>query len=253
MEKLDGRVALVTGGSRGIGAATATAFAAAGARVVVLYAGDRDVAETTVAGLPGVGHRAVQADVSDSAAVAAAAESVRATEGALHFLVNNAGWTTVIPHGQLYDLTDEIFEHVFQVNTFGVFRVTRALAPLMRESVERDGVLGCVVNISSNAAVSGMGSNIAYCASKAAVDSLTKTLARVLAPNIRVIGIAPGLTLTDMAAKFGEEEKQRRAQLMAVKRLAQPSEIASAVLAAASSLTFSTGTTVLCDGGRHLA
>ncbi len=253
METLDGRVALVTGGSRGIGAATAVAFAQGGARVVILYAGDAPVAEATVAGLPGSGHRAVQADVSNSTALAAAAESVRATEGALHFLVNNAGWTTVIPHAQLDDLTDEILEHVFQVNTFGVFRVTRALAPLLRESVERDGVLGCVVNISSNAATSGMGSNIAYCAANAAVNIFTQRLPRVLAPQIRVLAVAPGLTLTEMAAKFGEEEKQRRAQLMAVKRLAQPQEIATAVLAAATSLTFSTGTTILCDGGRHLA
>ena len=121
MGVLDGRVALVTGGSKGLGAATARLFAAEGARVVVTFANNAEAAEQLIASLPGTGHRASQTPAQDTRAIEDLAATIGATEGRLDILVNNAGSTRVIPHADLRALDDEFFDFVLAVNLRGPF------------------------------------------------------------------------------------------------------------------------------------
>ncbi len=248
MTSLEGRIALVTGGSRGIGAATARAFADRGARVLVIHRSSGADADAVLAGLPGDGHRTIQCDVSLTADLIRLREDIEGNEGRLSYLVNNAGWTTVVPHADLDGLTDDIIERNFQVNTIGLLKTCRELAPVLRA----DAPGGAIVNVSSVAARIGMGSSIAYCASKLAVESITQTLARVFAPNIRVMAVAPGLTRTAMAANWTEDEIAKRVQSNAMKRMAEPEEIAATIVHTAADLTYSTGSSVLAEGGRLL-
>lgn len=147
MSQLAGHVVLVTGGSRGIGAATARAFAEAGARVVITHRDSADEAEEVLASLPGKGHRVIRASAADTEAIEAAAASVAETEGRLDVLVNNAARTKVIPHGNMEMLTDDLFDAIMQTNVRGTFATVRAFRSLLASG---DG--GLVVNISSLAA-----------------------------------------------------------------------------------------------------
>jgi len=162
MGMLDGRVALVTGGSKGLGAATARLFAWAGARVVVTFANDPEAAEGLMASLPGTGHRASHTPVQDTAAIESLADGIGATEGRLDILVNNAGSTRVIPHADLRALDDDFFDFVLAVNLRGPFATVRACRPMLEA-----GGQGLVVNVGSVSGVRGGGSNIAYAAAKA--------------------------------------------------------------------------------------
>ena len=244
---LDGKVALVTGGSRGIGAATAQALAGAGARVVLTHRNSAADAEAVAASLPGKGHRAVQASVTESASLDALAKSIADSEGRLDVLVNNAGWSRVIPHADLAALDDETFDFIMQTNVRGSFACVRACKELL---LAGDG--GVVVNLSSVAATIHFGSNIAYCASKAAIDSLTMTLARALAPRVRVVAVAPGVV--DTAFTRAWDPKVREAQIAAtpLKRFATPDEVGRAILAAIVDFPHTTGAIFPIDGGRPL-
>jgi len=243
MAELDGKVALVTGGSKGIGAATAQVLAAAGARLIITHRDSAAEAEQVLAGLPGTGHRAMRASVDDTAAVNAMAQSVREIEGRLDILVNNAGRTKPIPHADLDALDDEFFDMMMATNVRGVFACIRACRDLLQAS------RGLVVNISSVAGLRAKGSNVGYCASKAAVNNMTVSLARALAPEIRVNAIAPGLIETPMAKMWSPEQKVAMVQNAALKRVGQPEEIGRTVLALATHLTFTTGDIIVCDGG----
>ncbi|MDX1648108.1 MAG: SDR family oxidoreductase, partial [Longimicrobiales bacterium] len=192
-EPLNGRVALVTGGSRGIGAATAGALAEAGALVVVTHRDSEEGARAVVNGLSGGGHRYVRASAVDTPALEALARSLSETEGRLDVLVNNAATTRVIPHADLDALEDDFFDHIMRTNVRGPFATIRAVRRLL--DADPGGV---IVNISSLAAREANGSNIAYCASKAALDNMTRSLARALAPRIRVLSVAPGLVDTEL-------------------------------------------------------
>ncbi len=193
MGMLDGRVALVTGGSKGLGAATARLFAEAGARVVATFGSDAEAADQLIASLPGTGHRASRAPAQDTRAIESLAAAIGTTEGRLDILVNNAGSTRVIPHGDLRALDDDFFDFVLAVNLRGAFATVRAVQPLLKASGR-----GLVVNVGSVAGVRGGGSNIAYAAAKAGVHAMTMSLARALAPEIRVVAIAPSLMETPM-------------------------------------------------------
>lgn len=247
MTDLDGRVALVTGGSRGIGAATAHVFAGAGARVVITHRDSAEDAEAVCASMPGTGHRVIRASASDTQAIEAAAESVAEVEGRLDVLVNNAARTKVIPHGDMEALTDDLFDAILQTNVRGTFATVRAFRTLLAEG---DG--GLVVNISSLAARMAGGSNVAYCASKAAMDNMTLSLARALAPQIRVLSVAPGLVDTQFTAQWDPEVKKRYLERTALGRLPTPEDIGRAVLAASTHLTCTTGAIIPVDGGRPL-
>ncbi|MEQ1855632.1 MAG: SDR family oxidoreductase [Longimicrobiales bacterium] len=247
MSRLDGAVALITGGSRGIGAATARAFASAGARVIITHRDSAPAAEEVVHSLAGTGHRVIHAPAADTKAIEAAAASVAAAEGRLDVLVNNAALTKVIPHTDMEALDDALFDAILSTNVRGVFATVRAFRKLLAE-----GSGGLVVNISSLAAKSAGGSNLAYCASKAAVDNLTVGLARALAPKIRVLSVAPGLVDTQFTSAWDPKVRQRYLDRSPLGRLPTPDDVALAVLAAATHLPSTTGAIIPVDGGRPL-
>lgn len=247
---LNGRVAVVTGGAGSIGAAICHRLAASGVTVVVGYNSSKEAAERLVGELPpaGLPHFSFPAVVTDSAALGRLAREVEERLGRCDILVNCAGTTRFVPHNDLDGLDDELFDQIFATNVRGPFASTRALSALLKRSDD-----GLVVNISSIAAVTAMGSNVAYCASKAAVDNMTRSLARALAPAIRVVSVSPGLADTAFISKLDGAWRDDQAARTPLKRLAEPDEVAEAVLAVASHLTFTTGAVIPVDGGRPLS
>lgn len=194
------RVAIVTGGGTGIGAAVARRLASQGVRCVINYASSRADAEALAAEVAN-GSIAVRGDVADDAGCRMLADAAQAVFGRIDFLVNNAGKTKFANHEDLDALSGEDFLDLYRLNVVGAFQMIRACRPLL----EASGA-GAVVNISSVAGEFGMGSSLAYACSKGALTTMTKSLARVLAPRIRVNAIAPGYVGTGWFEKrLGEE------------------------------------------------
>lgn len=244
---LTGQVALVTGGGGGIGSAICRNLAAAGAAVAITYLQDRTRAEALAAELPGEGHLVARAPVEDSAALAALAQRIAAGPGRLDLLVNNAGITKPVPHDDLDALDDALIDDIFRVNVRGAIGTVRAMRSLLAA-----GEGGLVVNISSVAGRTALGSNIAYCASKAALDNVTKSLARALAPQVRVVSVSPGWVEGEYAARMPPALIQEQRDKTPLGRIAGADDVAAAVLAAATQLRFTTGAVIAVDGGRPL-
>jgi 3-oxoacyl-[acyl-carrier protein] reductase len=244
-------VGIVTGGAGGIGKSICGALAREGMRVVVGYNRSAVGARELVDSLPGQGHAALSAPVTDSGALKSLASTIAARYGRCDVLVNCAGTTRFVPHGELDSLDDELIDLILATNVRGPFAVVRALRPLLERSTQQGGAV--VVNISSLAAVTGMGSNVMYCASKAAVDNMTKSLARALAPRIRVVSVSPGLVETDFIKSMDQRWRDEQLERTPLKRLASPNEVAAAVVAVVKNLTFTTGSIVAIDGGRPLS
>jgi 3-oxoacyl-[acyl-carrier protein] reductase len=242
-----GKVAVVTGGSGGIGGAAAGLFAAAGARVVLGYRGNRAGAEAVLAGLAGSGHVAAQVDITDTPSIVALCDRVAAEMGRADILVNSAGTTTPVPHPDLDGLTDEIIDAVFASNWRGVFATIRAFAPLLKASGE-----GVVLNVSSIAAFKGFGSSIAYCGAKAGLDAMTHTLALALAPQVRVLSISPGVVDTGFVPGRTKEQIAKAGAATPLGKVTAPEDVAEAIFAAAVHLRHSTGTRIVVDAGRSL-
>jgi 3-oxoacyl-[acyl-carrier protein] reductase len=244
---LQGKVAVILGGTGGIGAATARRLAEAGARVVVV--GQRDVtkAQRAADALPGAGHSAALASIAESASLIALAEQVRARYGRADILVNASGFTRAVKHGDLDALTDELIDEIMKVNWRGQFAAIRAFRALLDESGD-----GLVVNVSSIAASTGVGSNIAYCAAKAGLDVMTASLGRALAPRIRVLNVSPGVVDTAFVPGRGSDFNDKAASTTPLGRIGSPEDVAAAIEACATHLTFSTGVTIVVDGGRRL-
>lgn len=238
---------MVTGGSSGIGAACARELAGQGARVVVGYHRGADRAADVVAGLPGDGHIAARVQIADSASVRAAADTVAERFGRCDVLVNSAGVTVAVPAADLDALDDATFDTILSTNVRGTFAVIRAFAPLLRASGD-----GVVVNVSSISAFTGKGSSIAYCASKAAMDTMTVSLARVLAPQVRVVSVSPAAVATEFVPGRDHAAIEAQAASTPLRTVAYPEDVAQAVLAAACQLRLTTGTVLVVDGGRHL-
>jgi 3-oxoacyl-[acyl-carrier protein] reductase len=243
-------VALVTGAAGGLGEAIVRALAAAGFTLGLGYHRSASAAERLRQDRPGADHFALAAPVTDSAALTAMAAAIEARCGRCDVLVNCAGTTRFVAHADLEGLDDALFDSIFAVNVRGAFAAVRALRSLLERSELPGG--GVVVNISSIASVIAMGSNVAYCASKAALDNMTRSLARALAPRIRVLAVAPGLVDTDFVKSLDQAWRDEQAARTPLRRLAQPQEIAAAVVAAVTQLTFTTGSIIAVDGGRPL-
>ena len=220
--------------------------------MVVGYLNSQGPAQTLAAELPLMAnqppHSALHAPVTDSAALASLAREIEARYGRCDIVVNCAGTTRFVPHAALDELDDALIDDILATNVRGLFAVVRAMRALLERS---DAAL--VVNLSSIAAVTAMGSNVVYCASKAALDNMTRSLARALAPRIRVLAVSPGLADTDFVKSMDAGWRDEQAVRTPLKRLAQPSEVGSAVLACATHLTFTTGAVIPIDGGRPLA
>jgi 3-oxoacyl-[acyl-carrier protein] reductase len=245
------RVAVITGGAGGIGTAICRALAREGMQVVVGYNKSVDAARALVESLPGEGHAALFAPVTDAAALSVFASTVGARYALCDVLINCAGTTRFVPHDDLNALDDTLIESILSTNVRGPFATIRALRPLLDKSKQPGGAV--VINISSIAAVTAMGSNVMYCASKAAVDNMTKSLARALAPKIRVVSISPGVVDNDFIRSMDQRWLDEQIARTPLKRLAMPGEVASAVIAAVKHLTFTTGSIIPVDGGRPLS
>ncbi len=243
--KLKDKVAIVTGGGTGMGRAISKCLAAEGAKVVVNYRASQTESEAVVAEIEADGGTAVaiQASVSDEAQVKAMVAEVDERWGRLDVLVNNAGWSKVTPHWELDQLTDEIWDRTLNTNLRGAFYCVRAAVPLML----RNGG-GSIVNNTSASAFTAAGSSIVYSASKAAMMNMTKSLARALAPEIRVNAIAPGLIETRFAG-WPKEAFELSRKVSPLKKIATAEEVASTVLFLAADATAITSETILIDCG----
>ncbi|MBI2192894.1 MAG: glucose 1-dehydrogenase [Planctomycetes bacterium] len=246
--KLQNKVALVTGGGTGIGRACTLALAREGAAVIVNYSRSRDDAEQTALEARGRGARAlaVQASVASDSEIRALMERVESEFGRLDILVNNAGTTSFVPHEDLDGLTEEKWDEVMAVNVKGAFFASRAAVKLM---LRNDG--GSIVNVASIAGTTGLGSSVAYCASKAAMLSITKSLARVLAPRIRVNSVSPGLVMTRWVSGW-DRFIEANVRATPMQRAAQPEDIADAVVFLSTGTSFITGQNLIVDGGKTL-
>jgi 3-oxoacyl-[acyl-carrier protein] reductase len=247
---MNGKVILVVGGAGSIGAVTARNFAELGARVAISH---RDIPEETAAAaqvvqsLPGEGHAALVADVARTDTLKALRAEIERRYKRLDILVNAAGFTKPVPHADLEALDDDLIDRMFAVNWRGQFATIRTFTPLLKASGD-----GLIVSLSSIAGTNGIGSSIVYCAAKAGIDVMTKSLARVLAPEVRVLAVAPGVVDTNFVLGRGTDFNAKTAATTPLKRIAAPEDIASAILACATQLGFATGTTFVVDGGRSL-
>jgi 3-oxoacyl-[acyl-carrier protein] reductase len=255
----DGLCAIVTGSASGLGAATAVILAKSGGRIVVNYASSKTEAEQTADLCREAGAEVVvvQGDVArdeDCKRIVAAA----ASWGRLDALVNNAGTTKHVAHADLDGLSAEDFQRIYAVNTVGPFQMIRAARALLEESAGASGRAAAVVNVSSIAGISGNGSSVAYAASKGALNTMTLSLARALAPKIRVNTICPGYIDTDWFTKGRGEAgaKQVRDAVLArvpLKIASSAENIAQLVCFLASPASGSmTGECVRMDAGMHL-
>ena len=243
MGEFTGRVAIVTGSSSGIGEAIARRLGALGAHVVVNSATSVEAGRSVAAS---IGDNAIylQADIADKAAGERLIDETVARFGRLDFLINNAGWTTLVDHRDLDALTDDIFDRTFEVNVKGTWMLTKYALPHLKNSDT-----GNVVNVTSIAGVRPVGSSIAYSMSKAALNHLTLLLAKSHAP-VRVNAIAPGLVATPWTKDW--QNQHDGVKMMApMHRSATPEDCAEATLALIRN-TYATGQVLVVDGGLTL-
>ena len=249
MKRLEGRVALVTGGSRGIGAAVAKRLAAEGASVVVNYAGRADAASEVVSAIEDAkgSALAVRADVSDSASCSALVQAAVARFGRIDILVNNAGITR---DGLLVRMSDEDWASVIQTNLSGAFYLSRAVGKLMMKQRS-----GSIINMASVVGVMGNAGQVNYAAAKAGLIGMTKSIARELAGRgVRANAIAPGFIATDMTDALPEAAREAAVATIAMGRLGTPEDIAAAVAFLASDdSAYITGQVIAVDGGMTFA
>ena len=248
IDSLEGRVAVIAGALGAVGKATCERLAKRGARIVALHRKDPAEARAYVESLPGRDHFEVRADIVDSAALARAADTVRERcAGIAHILVNTAGFTQPVPAANLEGLTDALIDDIFKSNWRGVFATIRAFHPLLKAGGD-----GVIVNVSSIAGSTGVGSNLAYAASKAGLDVMAKGLARALAPEVRVLSVSPGAVESSFVPGRGADFNAKTAASTPLRRVGIAEDVAAAIEACATTLRFSTGTVIVIDGGRSL-
>jgi len=247
---LDGQVAVITGAMGGIGFATAGRLANRGARIIGIVRRDLEESQAKLNTLPNsqLEHRAILADVNDKSQVNDAVKQAIAIAGQCNILVNTHGQTRRIPHERIEILTDDFFDDAVQKNLRSYFTVIRGFVPLMKKSPE-----GLIVNIGSAAGQNaGSGSNIAYCSAKAGIDALTRNLSRVLAPDIRVVGVSPGALATKFVPNIADGFYENVVKGTPLKRVPDVEDVAATVEAIATLIRFVTGNVITVDGGRTL-
>jgi len=248
--KSDKPVALVTGAATGIGRSAALALARNGYDVVINYSRSEEAAKTTAREAEAAGARTLlyRCDVSDDACVRAMLEATEKEFGRLDVLINNAGTTIDVEPKNLDGVKVEDWNRVFAVNVLGLFLVTRAAAPMLRQSPN-----GCIVNTCSIAGLRPSAQPLPYAASKAAVANLTKTLANALGPEIRVNAVAPGWMEGDWMKRILAENYEglmaRRARYTPLKRCCTADDVAETMLSLITSNRFVTGEIIIVDGG----
>lgn len=240
MSEFAGRVVLVTGSSSGIGEEIARRFAELGAAVVVNSSSSVEAGQRIAEQLPGEAIY-LQADISDRDQARRLIDQTIERYGRLDVLVNNAGWTTRVDHGDLDGMTDEIFVRTFEVNVFGTWWVTKAAIPHLRNVDD-----GNIVNITSVAGLRPVGSSIAYSMTKAALNQMTQLLAKSYGP-IRVNAVAPGLVDTPWTMEWADLHAGLAAR-NPIPRSATPDDVAEATLALVRN-RYASGTIFLLDGG----
>lgn len=242
---LNGRVAIVTGASRGIGKAIALAMAGAQADIVVNYAGRADAAEETAAAIRNMGRRALvyQADVADTAQVQGMVDAAIAEFGKVDILVNNAGITR---DNLILRMKEEDWDAVLQVNLKSAFNTIKAVArPMVKARYGR------IINVSSVVGLYGNAGQANYAAAKAGLIGLTKSMAKELGPrNITVNAVAPGFIMTDMTEQLSAEAREKMTASIALQRLGKPEDVAGLVAFLASDFcSYITGQVIAVDGG----
>lgn len=248
------KVVIVTGGGTGVGRATSLGMARLGYDVIVNYSRSRDDADATVQEITALGVRAFafQADVANDAGCRAMVTFAIKELGRVDVLVNCAGTTDFIPFDDLDAVSDEAWERLYKVNVVGAFHCARAV----REPMLAAGG-GMIINVSSVAAQLGQGSSIPYCCTKAALDNLTVSLARTLAPQIRVNGIAPGFidgrwTKGGLGERY-DSVKQAYEKSLPLRCVCQPEDIADGILSLVNGSRLVTGQTLTVDAGMMIA
>lgn len=251
----DPKVAIVTGSSSGVGAATARSFAERGWNVVVNYRSNEEGARRVESDCLSLGAEVevVQADVADDDACRGLVAAADDRWGRVDALINNAGTTKFCPHDELEGLDKDDFLHIYGVNVVGPYQVTRAAVPVMRRN---DG--GSVVNVASVAGVTGVGSSVAYAASKGALVTMTLSLARALGPDIRVNAVCPGFIQGEwLRSGLGDERyeqiKESREEGAALGITVTPEIVADNILTFVVDAPGVTGETLMVDGGHHLS
>src|SRR3954469_8392987 len=241
------KIALVTGSATGIGRAVAVRFAQRGFAVAVNYSRSEADAVQTLDAVracdgPGI---LCKATLADEAAGRAMVRRCGDELGGLDVLVNNAATTHFIDHTNLEALTDEVWDEILNVNLKGAFYACRAALPLLKERQ------GAIVNVTSVAGLQGVGSSIPYAASKAALNCLTKSLARAFAPEVRVNAVAPGPVQTRWLADH-QDQVERSLKVTPMRRAATPDDIADVVVFLALDNALVTGQVLVVDGGRTM-
>lgn len=252
--QLTDSVAIVTGSSSGIGAATALALADRGCHVVINYSRNNSGAEAVAEQCRARGVEALvqQADVAEDDDCRALVNATLECFGRLDVLVNNAGTTKFCDHADLHGLSKDDFLNLYSVNTVGAFQMVRAAEAALRERE-----VAHVINMASIAGITGVGSSIAYAASKGALVTLTMSLARVMGPQVRVNAICPGFVQGEWLAKgLGQETYDRTLagirQIAPLSDTATPERIADMAVGIITGMDWTTGETFIIDGGTHL-
>ncbi len=245
--EIKGKVALITGGGTGVGKGVALRLAKEGTNICINYAHSEKEAYEAKAEVEALGVKCnmYKADVSNDEEDKAMIAAILQDFGQLDILVNNAGRTHFVQHSDLDGMKSEYFDDIFALNVKGTFFMCRAAADALKKSH------GVIINITSIAGVTGLGSSIAYAASKAAEISITKSLARVLAPEVRVIGVAPGIVLTRWVDGHADHIDKLAGETP-LQKVAEPADIAQTVYALIAHADFVTGQNLIVDGGAFI-
>jgi len=250
----DRKVAIVTGSATGVGAAAAIMLAERGCNVVINYTRSRQEAEATAATCRDKGAETIvfQADVSDDDACRAMAQAAVDKWGRIDYLINNAARTKFNPYPKLEGVTKQDFLDIYAVNVVGAYQMVRAVAPHMK----KQGA-GAIVNDSSIGGVTGIASSIPYAASKAALNLMTKSLAHVLAPEIRINAVVPGMIQTRwLKGGMGDEQYdamiRTQGEQLPLKKVATAEDIARVLVWFLTDAELITGETLIVDSGIHI-